>query len=136
MDTARLAYTDGWRYRTEATFAIQTPLRGQHVSADWAQLTPGGVLVVPAGYSWDGASGPTWDTASTTRASLVHDVLYQMLREGLVPPGYRGLMDDFLAQVMVADGAWRLRAWLWKVGLTWFGPRSGGNIKPVRYAPR
>jgi hypothetical protein len=54
----------------------------------------------------------------------------------LVPPGYRGLLDDFLAQVMVADGAWRLRAWLWKVGLTWFGPRSGGNIKPVRYAPR
>ncbi|MBK9497054.1 MAG: DUF1353 domain-containing protein [Xanthomonadales bacterium] len=131
----RLAYTDGWKYRTEEVFSVQTPIRGRAVSEDWAQLTESGVLVIPAGYSWDGASGPTWDSPCTMRGSVVHDVLYQMLREGLLPPGYRGIADLVLFDLMVEDGASRARAWIWKVGLSWFGPRTGGNIKPVRYAP-
>ena len=94
----QLAYTEGWKYRTERPYTISPPLRGWSVATDWAQLLADGTLVVPRGYCWDGASGPTLDTKATMVASLVHDVFYQMMREGLlpVPP----LADDPLSSVV------------------------------------
>ena len=38
-------------------------------------------MIVEKDYAWDGPSGPTIDTSNSMRASLVHDVLYQAMRE-------------------------------------------------------
>ncbi len=53
-----------------------TDIRGSHF-----ELTTGGHLTILEHYSWDGPSGPVLDTKWNIRASLVHDALYQMIRE-------------------------------------------------------
>ncbi|HUS89668.1 MAG TPA: hypothetical protein VMW91_10000, partial [Desulfosporosinus sp.] len=40
-------------------------------------------IVIHKGYAWDGPSGPTFDTPNFMLGSLVHDVFYQAMREGL-----------------------------------------------------
>jgi hypothetical protein len=97
--------------------------RRQSVSTGggWVHLTGDGRLTIQRGYCWDGASGPTLDTPSTMRASLVHDALYQLLRERKLPPTYRCRADACLERIMLRDykGDWprwhafRVRCWGW-----------------------
>ncbi len=78
-----------------------------------------GVLLVRFGYRWDGASGAI-DSESTMRASLFHDALYQLMREGKLNRGeHRQKADMLLMRVMTDDGASLFRAtlWLWGVHL-------------------
>ena len=55
------------------------------IYTDYCTLWPDGVIVIDEGYEWDGASGPTIDTDDTMDGSLVHDILYQLIREGKLP---------------------------------------------------
>ena len=87
----------------------------------WVHLTGDGRLTIQRGYCWDGASGPTFDTPSTMRASLVHDALYQLLREGKLPPWFRKKADLCLKRIMLKayTGSWpkwhaaRVDFWVW-----------------------
>lgn len=40
-----------------------------------------GLMTAKSGYCWDGASGPTIDDETNMRASLFHDIGYQMMTE-------------------------------------------------------
>ena len=111
----------GWKYRTIREARLQTDFRPSRdlVSLHgWVALRADGLMFIKKGYCWDGASGPTFDTASTMRASLYHDALYQLMREGkLHPEKDRRMADELLRDLMIADGAWPWRAdlWLWAV---------------------
>ena len=86
-----------------------------------------GLLEVYKGYRWDGASGPTIDTESTMAASCVHDVLYQMIREGLLPYSYKIKADKELRRLMIkADSSWwgRIRASYYYAAVRCFGFRA------------
>lgn len=72
-------------------------------------------LRAKVGYAWDGASGPAVDTESFMRASLFHDILYQMIREGILPKNFRGEADSLMRDVAIEDGMWRIRA-MWSYG--------------------
>jgi hypothetical protein len=107
----------GYKYQTLQSISVQTslcpdsPLR---TDLGWVTLDEDGLLTAWSGYAWDGPSGPTFDTASTLRASLFHDCLYQLMREKLLDlEECRKPADDLLRRLMVEDGAWRWRAWLW-----------------------
>lgn len=114
-------YKRGDKYQSLREHRIQTSLRPKQKLVSkhgWVELHTNGELVVKKGYCWDGPSGPTFDTASTMRASLFHDALYQLMRELLLSVGaHRRLADELLRRVMIADGAWEWRAdfWLWTV---------------------
>ena len=71
----------------------------------------GGILTIKSGYAWDGASGPTWDTPSVMRASLVHDALYQLMREEKISLTNREKADSLLREIMLEDGSNSIRAW-------------------------
>jgi hypothetical protein len=74
-----------------------------------------GVLTIAAGYSWDGPSGPTFDTENFMRASLVHDALYQLMRSGRLPMDRRPVADALLRDLAREDGMSRLRSWwVWR----------------------
>jgi len=47
-----------------------------------------GGLLIKAGYSWDGPSGSAIDTKNFMQGSLVHDALYQLLRENILYESY------------------------------------------------
>ena len=77
----------------------------------WIILRPSGELLILEGYAWDGASGPAMDTKSIMRGALVHDGLYQLMREGDLPLSYRKPADKLLRKMCREDGMFWLRAW-------------------------
>lgn len=91
---------DGYKYIVEETYEAAWPeLSSEAIECRWYTLR-GGQLLVHPGYAWDGASGPTLDTASTMKAALEHDVFYQMLRAGQLPAELREVGDSMLFRRM------------------------------------
>ncbi len=70
-----------------------------------------GEITIWKGYAWDGPSGPTIDTKTFMRGALVHDALYQLMREGKVDIKHREQADKILRQLCLEDGMCRVRAW-------------------------
>lgn len=74
-------------------------------------LEADGLLTIKKGYAWDGPSGPTIDTPNFMRGSLVHDVLYQLMREELIAQEHREYADKLLREICLEDGMAQIRAW-------------------------
>ncbi len=70
-----------------------------------------GNLTIHKGYSWDGPSGPTIDTKNFMRGSLIHDALYQLMREEVIPQNMRKQADEILRDICRQDGMSNIRAW-------------------------
>ena len=80
-------------------------------------------LIIHKKYAWDGLSGPTIDTHSSMRGSLVHDALYQLMREkGLNCDKDRYMADNILYKFCRQDGM----IWLYAI-LIYFGVRAFGR---------
>jgi hypothetical protein len=92
-------------YQTE----LKTPTR---LKMKYLSLDQDGSLKIKKGYAWDGPSGPTIDTKSYLRGSLVHDALYQLMREGQLLYKNRKYADRLLRQICLAAGMCPLRAWI------------------------
>ena len=104
-----------------------------HLKAD-------GVLIIYPPYAWDGSSGPVYDSKGTMLASLVHDIIYQMLRDELLlkPEDFdfgieayneafvklRNQGDVLYRKIMLDDGVWRIWAWIQYRGLICWGRSS------------
>lgn len=56
-------------------------------------LNTNGELTIKAGYAWDGITGIP-DLKSMLLPSLVHDALYQLMREGCLPQSARKDADE------------------------------------------
>lgn len=70
-----------------------------------------GKLTIRKGYSWDGPSGPAIDTRDFMRGSLIHDALYQLMRERVLPQSARKRADEILRDICIQDGMSEVRAW-------------------------
>lgn len=90
----------------------------------WITLRRGGVIEIGERYSWDGPSGPARDTKNFMRASLVHDALYQLMQEGLLPRSYRKRADQTMRKLAREDGMSRFRAWYTYRAVRMFGGSS------------
>lgn len=69
------------------------------------------VLTIAKGYAWDGASSIMPDITSVMSASLYHDALYQLMREGVLPQTARKRIDQIFREVCIASGMNRPLAW-------------------------
>lgn len=92
------------------------------------------VLTVYQGYAWDGPSGPTIDTETFMRGSLVHDVIYQAMREEFISPELKDVADRELRRICIEDGMPKLRAWWVYQGVRFGGashlrPGSGRKVR-------
>lgn len=116
-----IAYGMGdYLYELKEDYSIQTPIvcmAGQ--VPGFVELAQDGLLSIKAGYSWDGPSGPAVDTPDFMRGSLVHDALYQLMRERKLPQECRPVADEILRDICLEDGMSRVRAWYvyWAVRL-------------------
>lgn len=135
-----ISYQAGYKYRLAEPHVTKVALSGiTHIAhSDYIVLSTEGDLIINAGYCWDGCSGPTWDDKSNMRAGLVHDALYQLMREGLLPQSCRSAADEELYKRCREDGMCAVRAWVYLKALSTFGasaakPRS--NPYPVLTAP-
>ena len=86
-----------------------------------ASLSITGRLFIARDYCYDGASGPTIDTPDTMRPSLLHDVMYQYMRLGILPQDpFKEQADRLLQRRLIEDGkklaaketSWLKRKWI------------------------
>lgn len=146
-----ISYRDGYRYQLAETFSIvikllshpsqwvdNPPVVGDLIiDTDYITLDEDGLLTIKKGYAWDGPSGPTFDTKNFMRGSLVHDVLYQLIREGHLSY-IRLFADNLLRTLCREDGMSWIRAWWIYRALRLFGSTAAdpASKKPILTAPR
>lgn len=132
--TKLIAYKKGYKYRLYEYYETDIGILAAGHIDGWIDLHHGS-LGVASGYAWDGASGPALDTKNIMRASLVHDALYQLMREGALPPAFRKAADNELYRICREDGMWWIRAqWAyWTVRL--FGKLALKRSGKVHVAP-
>lgn len=140
METITYRKLRGYKYQLIEPFEAHCPtILGKNVSIPgMVYLNTMGSLLISAGYCWDGPSGPTIDTPSFMRGSLVHDAFYQLMRaEELDPTVYRILTDRQLRYMCLEDGMNRFRAWYVYRGVRMVGGRhakpTGPFVKLNRY---
>jgi hypothetical protein len=121
-----------YKYRVLRDIVVQTEIRGFDVREKYFDILPNGHITVRAGYCWDGASGPTFDTPASMRGSLIHDIIYQCLREGQLLDGeynkkkhstIRLLADREIYSMCREDGMRWVRASCWYMGVRLAGSK-------------
>ncbi|HNA84877.1 MAG TPA: DUF1353 domain-containing protein [Nitrospira sp.] len=132
-----MKYREGFKYQLAESYAIITPITGYQVEEEYFSLHETGVLTVRKGYAWDGASGPTYDTKSSLRPSLVHDVFCQMMRAGQIPFDLHGAVNHLFYELCIEDGMWAWRAWIWfkAVEMVRAGDPAQGPDRPIKETP-
>ena len=109
-----IKYRKGYKYSLWETYRVQLKyILGYQVKHRLFELEPDGWLTIHEDYPWDGASGPTWDTITSMRASLVHDVLFEMMRLGLLPQDCFHPANTEFHAILIEDGMWKFRANCW-----------------------
>ena len=73
------------------------------------------------GFKWDGPSGPTIDTPDSMEASLVHDFLYSLMRDGDLPKKWRRRADLIFRRLPKRHKMPFLRRWAWWISVRFFG---------------
>lgn len=132
-----MKYRDSYKYQLYEDEVFITGIKGYEVHSDFIDLMPDGKLTCKKGYAWDGASGPTWDTKSSMRGSLIHDAGYQLMREGHLPLDYKVVFDGLFYLTLIHDGMSKARAYIWYKGVLWFAKRATlpENDRPILQAP-
>lgn len=131
-----ISYTAGYKYQLKKDYQVEIDLYDHEVDSKFFTLYSTGLLVIRQGYAWDGPSGPTFDTKNFMRGSLVHDVGYQMMAEGLIRQSTRSHWDRLLYKICREDGMTRMRAWWVYKAVKEFGDGYGQSPKKVHVAPK
>jgi len=139
MKRDTIKYSKGYKYYLREDYTIYIPVYpSEFIDCEFFSITTKGELCIYRKYAWNGASGPTIDTKSTMRGSLVHDVGYQMLRlirSGVIQldhteellDGWRKIFDRLLHNICEEDGMWKIRAGVWWRAVEWF---AGDSAEP------
>ncbi len=126
-----ISYKNNWKYKTcsdhthcldasttKVVAEVLSTLSEQRLETRYYTLTSD-CLTVKEDYAWDGASGPTIDTRTSMRASLIHDALYQVCRSYVSDMGsaiwgrLRKVSDCDFRRILKEDGVFFLRGWAW-----------------------
>ncbi len=138
MDCIR--YNGGYKYQLKQGYSLAIDiLPASPISTAFVELGSDGRLTLRKGYAWDGPSGPTIDTKNFMRGSLVHDALYQLMREQQLDKArYRDQADRLLQRLCREDGMSALRAWWVYQGVKRFGDPAAdpSNNHPPILAPK
>lgn len=134
-----IKYKKGYKYQLAETYNIKTDIKpSEHILTHFIDLTTNGTLIIRKGYAWDGPSGPTLDTKNFMRGALIHDALFQLMRQGHLSQKYRKFADRLLQKICREDGMNKLRAWYVYQGVHLGGKFAAdpANKKQVIKAPK
>jgi hypothetical protein len=114
-----------YKYQILEDYRLEIPLKPEeNIDTPFIKLNNLGELIIKEKYAWDGPSGPTIDTKNFMRGSLVHDALYQLMREQKIDINQRDEADKLLQQHCREDGMSAFRAWIVYLAVKWFGKKS------------
>lgn len=110
-----------YKYKLQEDLEVEIPeLTKYEVLHDYFSMNDGKIYI-KKGYAWDGVSGPTIDTKSTFVAGLVHDALYQGMRENLLPASEKITADKIFRRLLRNNGMTWFRSWYFYHAVKWFG---------------
>lgn len=141
MTTRRfIRYRGDYKYQLAEGYKIDIAIKPkQDIKTEFINLDVNGELTIKQSYAWDGPSGPVIDTKENLRASLVHDALYQLMRnKELVTSTHRKAADQIFKDLCKMDGVSNFRASMYYKALRKFGRpvTSPENKKKIRRAPK
>lgn len=126
----RILYRSGYKYQLAETYICTVDLRPSgDIDHDFIRISRSGILLIRKGYAWDGPSGPTFDTKDFMRGSLIHDALYQLIREKHLPDDIRESADAELRKACIEDGMSQLRAWWVYKAVRLFGATALASVE-------
>tara|TARA_R110000744_G_scaffold146669_2_gene259529 strand:- start:5212 stop:5598 length:387 start_codon:yes stop_codon:yes gene_type:complete len=104
---------------------LTTSLTGFEYEGDSYSIQRDGRIFAYCGYWYDGPSGPTIDTANSMEGSCFHDIIYDMIKKGIIPNTYwnRRKADKIFYKALRRDKMNWFRAQLW-----YWGVRGGGSF--------
>lgn len=137
----RITYKKGYKYQLKEYYSVFLPelsgaMRLELVAFPFIRWDDG-VLSISPGYAWDGPSGPAVDTKTFMRGSLVHDALYQLMREKALHQQHRRIADKILYKMCREDKMmWIRAAWVYVAVRLFAGfAADPASKKPVLFAP-
>jgi hypothetical protein len=137
--TGFIRYKSDYKYQLAEGYKIKISITPRsNIKTDFINLDTTGNLLIKKAYAWDGPSGPVIDTKENLRASLIHDALYQLMRnEELVTRTHRKAADQIFKDICKKDGVSNFRASAYYKALRRFGKPAASpmNKKKVHRAP-
>jgi hypothetical protein len=133
----KIVYSEGYKYQLENDFVITVSISGWNLKTPFIQLDPNGTLLIKKGYAWDGPSGPAIDTKDFMRGALVHDAIYQLMRDWGLDRNLRSIADRIMRDICILDGMSKIRAYYTYLGVRAFGgpsSKASGGYK-IQTAP-
>lgn len=134
-----IRYRSDYKYQLAEGYVVSVSIKPKSdIKTEFIDLDIDGNLTIKKGYSWDGPSGPVKDTKENMRASLVHDALYQLMRnKELSSRTHRKAADQEFKDMCKADGVSNWRASVYYKALRKFGKPAASpeKKKKVRRAP-
>jgi hypothetical protein len=103
----KIYYTRGYSYKLVKQFKIKVPIR-VNAESKFIHLRDG-TLTIDEGYTWDGPTGSP-DLDKEMRASLVHDALYELVRNGHLSKDLIPEMNKIFEEIDLEDGDGGFRA--------------------------
>ena len=139
MPNAQIQYRSGYKYQLAANYTVSTGIQPKKEVDDlFIKLSLDGTLTIVAGYAWDGPSGPVVDTKRNLRSSLVHDALYQLMRQRhLTIKDHKNAADRLFKKHCIEDGVPSTTAQIYYLGLKLGGKPSADpkNERKTHVAP-
>lgn len=138
MSDRHIYYYEGYKYQLKKDFAVQlTFVPDKFIYTAFIRFDTTGYLYIKDGYAWDGPSWPAIDTPNFMRGSLVHDALYQLMRDKYLDRDkFRNLADLELKRLCMEDGMGAIRANYVYLGVR-LGGRTAATVRPaLLVAPR
>jgi hypothetical protein len=135
-----IRYRADYKYQLADAYKISIPITPHSdIKTDFIELDTSGTLLISNAYAWDGPSGPVIDTEENMRASLVHDALYQLMRNShLSSRTHRKAADQLFKDICKEDGVSNFRTSAYYKVLRKFGKPAASpqNKKKVYRAPK
>ena len=138
MTKPHIKYRSGYKYQLVEECKVKVSVIPKtNIKLDFIELNTEGMLIIKKGYAWDGPSGPTIDTLNFMRGSLVHDALYQLLRNELIDEKWRDEADEELRRICLEDGMSKICArWVYIAVRKWGKvAASPESRKKIHFAP-
>lgn len=116
-----------YKYTLTEDYTYNTKIKSEmEFDSLFLRIDKEGNLLIKCGYSWDGATKFP-DLNTIMRGSLVHDALYQLMREGILNQSHRDSADRILEKICNEAGMprWLSRKVYWAVKL--FGAQASNG---------
>ena len=122
MQTPQISYKNRYKYQLADTYDIDVGIRPPaNIHFNFIDLSVSGRLTINKGYAWDGATGLAFDTTNFMRASLVHDALYELMRNEKLDRKWQKDADSQMRHIGLQDGMAAIRIGIHCTSLRWFG---------------